>query len=170
MKNISYLSRIREMMLRLSFLGIIVSFAFCSHRLDGLKIRNHSGKIIKVKSVSEGYGTHMTRKFIGIEKGGTIIPNGKYIDINNIVGGVYIMENEAANFENLRIVVEYKRKQYEFDSGNMGVFLRDYLKAEKVGVTLEIPTNKENIARYYFNENGSPGELNVRFDPRSQLR
>ncbi len=90
MKNIkstvnalSYLSRARNMMLRLSFLGIIVGFGVCSNQLHALKIKNGLEKDLKVTSVSEG--EYRKKRFWKPQRGKKVyvIPSGDILYIKN---------------------------------------------------------------------------------------
>jgi len=114
MKNISYLSSRRDMMLRLSFLGIIVSFSFYSHRLDGLTIENGLGNQIRIMEVVENFSGLEPFCFVSIPEVGIVILPGNTTELENIVqpcnilysSNIYTSVRDPL-FLNLSIVVEY---------------------------------------------------------------
>lgn len=170
MNNTLHLSRIRGIMLRLSFLGIILSFAFCSNQLDALKIKNDLNDRIKILSVSEGLAKSYLFHFIGTP---ISIASGKAITIKNKVQSPYASyggsgSNDAA-FENLIIYVEYKDKKYRFETGSLLKNVTNDLIKDELEIIFKKPT-KGKIVDYYFNSKGKSNELNARFDPGVKFR
>ena len=114
MKNIwftinvlSYLSIIRRMIRYISFLGMVISFLLCSHRLDGLVIKNGLKKDkkiindIKIISVAEGFSTLAPSYFIDIPLDGVVLLPGDSINLRHLVGPSRYSEKK----ENMEVVV-----------------------------------------------------------------
>ncbi len=182
MKSISYLSRRRDMMLRLSFLGIIVSFAFCSNRLDGLTIKNGLSKgekenKITIMKVVENFSELEPFCFVSIPEVGIGILPGNTTELENIVkpcnmlysSNIYTLARNSL-FLNLSIEVEYEGKVYIFETGPLKQNVSNRLKRNRLRVLIKKPTNRKKIGGYYFNSNGKLNELNARFDQGVKFR
>ena len=172
MNVLSYLSSRRDMMLRLSFLGIIVSFAFYSHRLDGLRVENGLGNQIRIMKVVENFGALGPFCFVSISEVGIVILPGNTTELENIVrpcnmsysSNIYTSARNA-KFSNLSIVVEYEGAEYLFETSILSESVRNELKTNTIVVLIKKPTRKRNIRGYYFNTNVKLNELNIRFYP-----
>lgn len=155
-------------MLRLSLLGIIVSFAFCSNRLDGLTIKNglpegEEGNEITIMYVVDDSGAkHGLSYFIDIPEGGTVVQPGKTVEAGNLVNVPEYLGpgSKPASFSNLSIKVEYKGNEHEFSAGILSEDLQNKLESNVLGIIFEILTSKD---KDYFNKEGKVGKLNARF-------
>jgi len=107
-------------MLRVSLLSVIVGFAFCSFRLDGLEIINRLEKSIRLLRISEGGMKHNRLDFTGIGEG-IIVLAGKGITIKNKTKCLYKNYDEGesgrtADFSNLIITFKYGGGEYTFET------------------------------------------------------
>ncbi len=179
MKNISYLSSRRDMMLRLSFLGIIVSFTFCSNRLDGLTIKNgllpRELKIMLISESKDPNGIKGEYRFVGIPQEGIVVKPGEVLEIKNEVvrfrpsfGRLRETQVEdrfriiKPSFNNLTLSVEYEEKLHTISVGNLSQEEIELLEAGSIGILFKRPANKFKRDEVYFEKRGNWNELNAR--------
>ncbi len=182
---LSYLSRRREMMLRLSFLGIIVSFAFCSNRLHALNIKNGLSVELEIVLISESKSVHDLGEysFVGIPEGGIVIQPGDSIKIDNIVmrlrqvvGAIIkpdgVFNKIEALFRNLVLTVKYEhqKERHLIYVGNLSQENIKHLKAGSIGIIVEIPESETARDKVYFDKRGNWNELNARLYKTMQHR
>jgi len=168
MKNISYLSRAIGIMLRLSFLVVIVGFGVCSNQLHALKIKNGLEKDLEVIFILESKDPNKVGeyKFVGIPENGKVIKPGETIEIKNIVrpfrNAALGNKMAEAAFKNLKIMVRYEEKLRTIDVGNLSQNNIKNLKAGHIGILFKIPTSELSMADAYFNKRGDWRTLNAR--------
>ncbi len=172
MKNILYLSRKRGMMLRLSFLVIIVSFSFCPNRLYGLKITNGLEEKIRIMYVRENPDEYELSDFVDFPKDEVVVQSGVTIEVGNKVRSSKdeLSEIRDASFQNLSIGVKYKGWAQIFEVVPIPQNVRKGLENNTIAVIFKIPENKTMRDDYYFNAKAPLNEFNVRFDPAVKLR
>ncbi len=159
----SYLSNRREVVLRLSFLGIIVSFVLSANRLCGVKIVNGlKNEIIEINLISDvncdDIEVSLTGNLRCSGKGpwhfdipkGTKIKPGEMISIKNELTNNYSFDSKEPLFKNIRINFTWKERNHEFLIRNITQRKRSGLLCGSIGLIFLRPESKKEVADHHI--------------------
>lgn len=153
------------MKLRKCFL--ITIMALCSFRTNALVLKNGVDAPISIRYIHEGL-IKFGLEFPGAS--GKMIQPGESVTVENKIQTVYGGEEMLADFDKLRIAVEYKGTEYNLETGDIESSISQGLANDSIAIIFKKPADEWKRNHFYFDAQSPINQLNARFDPHRKLR